>query len=76
MNKDKLLTTVSLTKEKVNALSIKDKLLEKIDKFATENSILRLYLAEIAVGVDKDGLEYTREGMMEMAKEALKGKEE
>lgn len=56
-----------------NARKIEDKLLEKIVKLATENSILRLYLAEIAIGFDKDGLEYTREGMMGMAKEALRG---
>lgn len=48
--------------------------MDKLDRLKIENSILRLYLAEIAVGVDKDGLEYTREGMMGMAKEALKGK--
>lgn len=51
-------------------------LMDKLDKLKMENYILRLYLAEIAVGVDKDGLEYTRESMMGMAKEALKGEEE
>lgn len=51
-------------------------LMDKLDRLKIENYILRLYLAEIAVGFDKDGLEYTREGMMGMAKEALKGGEE
>lgn len=51
-------------------------LMDKIDRLKIENYILRLYLAEIAVGVGGDGLEYTREGMMRMAKEALKGGKE
>ena len=35
-------------------------------------AILRLDLAEIARGFDVDGFDYTREGMMRIAKEALK----
>ena len=48
-------------------------LMDKLDRLKMENYILRLYLAEIAVGVGREGLEYTRESMMGMAKEALKG---
>ena len=44
----------------------------KIEKLERENHILRLDLAEIARGFDVDGFDYTREGMMRIAKEALK----
>lgn len=56
-----------------NARPIEDELTGKIEKLERENHILRLDLAEIARGFDVDGFDYTREGMMRIAKEALKG---
>ena len=56
-----------------NSRPIENELNEKIEKLEMENHILRLDLAEIARGFDVDGFDYTREGMMRMAKEALKG---
>lgn len=53
---------------------IEDELPEKIEELEAENDVLRLYLAEIAVGF-ANGRNYTREDMMRMAKEALKGNE-
>lgn len=55
-----------------NARPIENELNEKIEKLEKENHILRLDLAEIARGFDVDGFDYTREGMMRMASEALK----
>lgn len=55
-----------------NSRSIENELSEKIGKLERENHILRLELAEIARGFDVDGWDYTREGMMKIAKEALK----
>lgn len=59
--------------EEWNARPIENELVEKIEKLERENHILRLDLAEIARGFDEDGFEYKREGMMRIAKEALKG---
>lgn len=59
-----------------NARPIENELVEKIEKLERENHILRLDLAEIARGFDVDGFDYTREGMMRIAKEALKGDKE
>lgn len=55
-----------------NSRPIEDELHEKIEKLERENHILRLDLAEIARGFDVDGFEYKRDGMMRIAKEALK----
>ena len=55
-----------------NSRPIENELNEKIEKLERENHILRLDLAEIARGFDMDGFEYKREGMMRIAKEALK----
>ena len=55
-----------------NARPIENELNEKIEKLERENHIFRLDLAEIARGFDVDGFDYTREGMMRKAKEALK----
>ena len=55
-----------------NNRPIEDELIGKIEKLERENHILRLDLAEIARGFDVDGFDYTREGMMRIAKEALK----
>lgn len=55
-----------------NNRPIENELSEKIGKLERENHILRLELAEIARGFDVDGWDYTREGMMKIAKEALK----
>ena len=55
-----------------NTRPIENELNEKIEKLERENHILRLDLAEIARGFDVDGFEYKREGMMRIAKEALK----
>ena len=55
-----------------NSRPIENELNEKIEKLERENHILRLDLAEIARGFDVDGFEYKREGMMRIAKEALK----
>lgn len=64
-------------RKKIDELLIKiaeeNELNEKIEKLERENHILRLDLAEIARGFDVDGFDYTREGMMRIAKEALKG---
>lgn len=56
-----------------NTRPIENELHEKIEKLERENHILRLDLAEIARGFDVDGFDYTREGMMRIAMEALKG---
>ena len=56
-----------------NSRPLEDELHGKIGKLERENHILRLDLAEIARGFDVDGFEYKREGMMRIAKEALKG---
>ena len=58
--------------KKWNNRPIEDELNEKIEKLERENHILRLDLEEIARGFDVDGFDYTREGMMRIAKEALK----
>ena len=55
-----------------NARPIEDKLHEEIEELEMENHMLRLDLAEIARGFDVDGFDYTCEGMMRIAKEALK----
>ena len=55
-----------------NSRLIENELTGKIEKLERENHILRLDLAEIARGFDVDGFDYTREGMMRIAKEALK----
>ena len=55
-----------------NARPIENELREKIEKLEAENHTLRLDLAEIARGFDVDGFEYKRDGMMRIAKEALK----
>ena len=55
-----------------NSRPIENELNEKIGKLERENHILRLDLAEIARGFDVDGFEYKRDGMMRIAKEALK----
>ena len=55
-----------------NSRPIENELTGKIEKLERENHILRLDLAEIARGFDVDGFDYTREGMMRIAKEALK----
>ena len=55
-----------------NSRPIENELNEKIEKLERENHILRLDLAEIARGFDVDGFDYTREGMMRIAKESLK----
>lgn len=63
-------------RKKIDELLIKiaeeNELPEKIENLERENHILRLDLAEIAKGFDVDGFDYTREGMMRIAKEALK----
>ena len=55
-----------------NSRPIENELHGKIEKLERENHILRLDLAEIARGFDVDGFDYTREGMMRIAKESLK----
>lgn len=55
-----------------NTRKIENELVEKIEKFEMENHTLRLALEEIARGFDTDSWDYTREGMMRIAKEALK----
>ena len=55
-----------------NSIPIENELTERIEELEAENHILRLDLAEIARGFDVDGLDYTREGMMRIAKEDLK----
>ena len=55
-----------------NARPIENELNEKIEKLEMENHTLRLALKEIARGFDTDSWDYTREGMMRIAKEALK----
>ena len=56
-----------------NTRLIENELRGKIEKLEMENHILRLDLEEIARGFDVDGWDYTREGMVRIAKEALKG---
>lgn len=53
---------------------IEDGFPEKIEKLKEEIDVFRLYLSEIAVGF-ANGRNYTREDMIRMAKEALKGNE-
>ena len=55
-----------------NSRPIENELNEKIENLEMENHTLRLALNEIARGFDTDSWDYTREGMMRIAKEALK----
>lgn len=55
-----------------NSRPIENELTGKIEKLERENHTLRLALKEIARGFDTDSWDYTREGMMRIAKEALK----
>lgn len=54
-----------------NARSIENGLAEEIKKLEKKNRTLNLALAEIAIGFDTKGWNYTREEMMKIAKEVL-----
>ena len=58
-----------------NNRPIEDELAEKIKKLEAKNTKMQVTLEEISRGFDSDSRNYTREDMIRIAKEALKGED-